>query len=55
MKKETLLFTVNCAKCGKEQPRDEKESNESWNVVNNKPCVYCGGEIGIEVNPEFKN
>jgi len=39
-----------CEKCGKEPKRNEKLSNENWDVIDNKPCSYCGGEITIEVS-----
>ena len=47
MKKNTLPKLI-CNKCGKEQKRNEKESNENWNVFDvNKRCK-CGGKFEIK-------
>ena len=33
----------------KKPKKNEKESNENWDVFENKPCEYCGGELIIKV------
>lgn len=41
---EEIIFV--CKKCGKEAGKNEKDSNENWEVYNNK-CKYCGGELKV--------
>ena len=38
-----------CNKCGKEQPRDEKQSNENWNVYPTNQSCNCGGKFYIKI------
>lgn len=32
-----------CNKCGKPQPKNEKESNHNWNVYDQNQKCECGG------------
>lgn len=38
-----------CEKCGKEPEKDIEKSNDNWAVFDYKPCMYCGGKLGIKV------
>lgn len=38
-----------CPKCGETPPRDEKQSNENWNVIPAK-CPNCKIQLKIKVN-----
>jgi hypothetical protein len=44
---EKIIFV--CKKCGKEQKRNEKKSNKNWNIFENKPCQFCGGECTLDI------
>lgn len=39
-----------CIKCGAKQERDEKKSNENWEVYDNKVKCKCGGEYGLYID-----
>ena len=39
-----------CSKCGKDPKKNEKESTDEWTVIDNKPCVHCGGKLIFEVD-----
>lgn len=34
-----------CSKCGKPQPKDEKQSNENWEVYACNQKCECGGKF----------
>ena len=40
-----LSFEMICGKCGKKPERNADLSNENWDVVDNKPCKSCGGNL----------
>jgi hypothetical protein len=46
MKKEVFFV---CSICGKEAKKNEEQSNKNWSVFDNKPCVYCGGDLTIKI------
>lgn len=43
------LIKYICEDCGKEPEKNEKQSNKNWTVIDNKPCVYCGGKLKIKL------
>ena len=43
-----------CEDCGKEPVPNKEESSENWNVIENKPCVYCGGKLTLKVEWDGK-
>lgn len=44
MKKRKKMIMV-CEKCGKPQARNEKESNENWDVYDCNVKCECGGKF----------
>ena len=48
MKKKKSDIKFVCSSCGKEPEINKNMSNENWTVVDNKPCVYCGGKLTIK-------
>lgn len=38
-------FERKCEKCGKPQPKDEKQSNKNWNVFDCNAKCECGGKF----------
>jgi DNA-directed RNA polymerase subunit RPC12/RpoP len=46
---ENKLIKYVCADCGKEPEKNKEMSNENWVVVENKPCIYCGGKLIIKL------
>lgn len=47
MSKKQIKFI--CSKCGKEPEPNKKKSTEQWKVIDNKPCVHCGGKLTIKI------
>lgn len=41
-------ITFYCPKCGKTPPRDEKQSNENWDVIPTK-CPKCKIRLEIKI------
>ena len=48
MEKKLPDIILYCPKCKKTPPRDEKQSNENWNVIPAK-CPTCKIQLKIEV------
>lgn len=48
MKKKLPNIILYCPKCKKTPPRDEKQSNENWNVIHNE-CPTCKIRLKIKV------
>lgn len=44
-KRKGPLIEFKCDKCGKPQPKNEKESNENWNVYDCNVVCECGGKF----------
>jgi len=42
---EALSVKVVCSVCGKVPKRNERQSDKTWDVYDNKPCQYCGGTL----------
>ena len=42
---EVLSVKVVCSICGKVPKRNERQSDKTWDVYDNKPCQYCGGTL----------
>ena len=40
---KTIKFI--CEFCEKHAQKNEEMSNKNWTVIDNKPCVYCGGKL----------
>lgn len=40
-----IKMEFKCDKCGKPQPKNEKESNENWNVYDSNQMCECGGKF----------
>ena len=38
-------FERKCEKCGKPQPKEEKQSNHTWNVFDCNAVCECGGKF----------
>jgi len=49
MRKKKSEIKMICSKCGKEPEINKKMSNENWKVIDNKPCVHCGGKLTIKI------
>lgn len=49
MNKKDVNIDPVCLNCGKKQERDEKDSNENWNVYDAKAVCECGGQF----KPQF--
>ena len=49
MKNKSPLIRFYCPKCGKTPPKDEKLSNDKWNVTKLK-CPVCGIQLTLEIN-----
>ena len=47
MKKHKEL-KLQCKDCEKEPEKNEEMSNKNWTVIDNKPCVYCGGKLTLK-------
>lgn len=45
-----IKMEFKCEKCGKSQPRNEKESNENWDVYDSNQKCECGGEFARFIN-----
>lgn len=45
-----LKFERKCVKCGKPQPKNEKESNKNWNVFDFNVKCECGGEFATYID-----
>lgn len=43
-------FENKCEKCGKPQPKDEKQSNGNWDVFSCNQTCECGGKFVTYVN-----
>lgn len=41
-----------CENCGKPQPKNEKESNENWNVYDRNQKCECGGKFIMYLDGE---
>lgn len=50
-----MKIRVVCSKCGKEPERNEAMSNQNWSVIDNKPCIYCGGTLKMDFGEQQKN
>lgn len=46
--KHKELYLV-CKDCGAKPEINKKMSSENWNVYDNKPCKWCGGEMILNV------
>lgn len=44
-----------CEKCGKPQKKDEKQSNENWNVYNPNAICECGGKFKFMYESDAEN
>lgn len=42
---KTPKFERKCEKCGKPQPKNEKESNKNWDVFDSNAKCECGGNF----------
>lgn len=42
-KKKKDIFKMICDKCGKPQPKNDKDSNENWEVFDCNQKCECGG------------
>jgi len=47
-REEKKEIRMRCSKCGKQPAIDKAQSNENWQVIPNKPCIYCGGELEFD-------
>lgn len=47
-KRKSIKMIRICNKCGKPQPKNEKESNENWNVFDCNVKCDCGGDFVTE-------
>lgn len=45
-----IKMEFKCEKCGKPQIRNEKESNENWNVFDCNQKCECGGKFVAYIN-----
>lgn len=52
MRKKTPKIKMICSKCGKEPKINKEMSNENWQVVDNKPCIHCGGKLRMVMERE---
>jgi len=48
MKKKLPEIILYCPKCKKTPPRDEKQSNENWNVIPAE-CPNCKVQLKIKI------
>jgi len=50
MRKQTKIeIRFKCNQCGKDQPKDEKQSNQNWSVYPVDAKCECGGTFKIVV------
>ena len=49
MRKPKLQIVHKCDRCGADQPKDEKQSNENWHVFKVGEKCKCGGEFKMDV------
>lgn len=47
---KALKIEFKCENCGNPQPKDEKQSNENWNVFSCNQKCKCGGKFVMYVN-----
>jgi len=45
-------ITFKCNKCNELQPKNEKDSNENWEVYDADKKCKCGGKFVIYLNNE---
>lgn len=45
-----IEMEFKCEKCGKPQPRNEKESSKNWNSYDCNQVCECGGKFVMYVN-----
>ncbi len=50
MKKDVEMW-FGCKKCGYIAEKNEKQSNENWNVYDCKPCPKCGKIMKLNFGP----
>lgn len=48
--KKAPKFESKCEKCGKPQPKDEKQSNKNWNVFDCNAKCECGGKFATYID-----
>lgn len=46
-----IEIVFKCDKCGADQPKDEKQSNENWQVFTVGEKCKCGGEFKMDILP----
>lgn len=51
MRKPMIEIVFKCDKCGADQPKDEKQSNENWQVFTVGEKCKCGGEFKMDILP----
>lgn len=47
---KTPKFERKCVNCGKQQPKNEKESNHNWNVFDCNQKCECGGKFATFID-----
>lgn len=47
---KTPKIEFKCEKCGKPQPKNEKELNNNWNVYDCNQKCECGGKFAMYVD-----
>jgi hypothetical protein len=48
-KRKQIDIKFKCNKCGKDQPKDEEQSNENWSVYPADAKCECGGIFEVVV------
>jgi hypothetical protein len=48
-KKTEMWF--GCKGCQYIPEKNKTDSNENWNVFDNRPCPQCGKEMGLNIKP----
>jgi len=46
--KPRVEIVFQCDRCGANQPKDEKQSNENWEVFIAEQKCECGGQFRID-------
>ncbi len=48
--RKTPKFERKCEKCGKPQPKDERQSNHNWDVFDDNAKCECGGKFATYID-----